>query len=580
MADLDASDMAATLPRPLSLLRRRAGPPPLLLRLSMPIAAGAGDLVDFAAFAGAGAGAEDSMLQALLSSLPEPPASTATRPPWATPPASPTGLTASSGSLLKTINNDVWLTPVLPETPAQSRRNTDEVDAARLPPRRFRIDVHAPLRADRRPHVAVTELVGATWRPADPGGPAVQGVLRHHPHILALCKPSAKSGPPTRMRPPTRLHMRRGPPLAAVLSFTLGADDDSSADCAVRALDVAAMAAAYAPHVHALLAGPVLASPDAPAKPPEPPCRPQRRSDAGVGAPRADSVFGSLPAPRQLRASASVANLRAAFAEHQPRVGLSVTRRRSEVQALITQANAVLGGGGGGGGVARRCSAVEPAGARRCLRPPPPPRASLPLPLMGAPPPPPALAAALSRQLHRLGAARGLQRADESRIPLAPRSTPARHSGPALRSFRPDDDDCAGFLTLRPVHTPDLVPRTIDPRLVERAMTPMLKTASGLRFRSMADLPALAEVSPAAEAPRPSRLSPLHSPEPPEPPTRVGFLARYRNSVRPLPVSAIPLPPATPKPAPPQATLVAPVSKIPTLRKARSLWSLRTPAFS
>ncbi|KAJ2616832.1 hypothetical protein EV177_000859 [Coemansia sp. RSA 1804] len=36
-------------------------------------------------------------------------------------------------------------------------------------------------------------------------------------------------------------------------------------------------------------------------------------------------------------------------------------------------------------------------------------------------------------------------------------------------------DSDSEFLTLRPVHTPDLVPRTIDPRLIERAMTPMLK---------------------------------------------------------------------------------------------------------
>ncbi|KAJ2841979.1 hypothetical protein J3B02_005718 [Coemansia erecta] len=50
--------------------------------------------------------------------------------------------------------------------------------------------------------------------------------------------------------------------------------------------------------------------------------------------------------------------------------------------------------------------------------------------------------------------------------------------------FKPDDE----FLTLRPVHTPDIVPRTIDPSLVERAMTPMLKTNAGILHSSIADM--------------------------------------------------------------------------------------------
>ncbi|KAJ2818368.1 hypothetical protein FBU31_005898, partial [Coemansia sp. 'formosensis'] len=169
-----------------------------------------------------------------------------------------------------------------------------------------------------------------------------------------------------------------------------------------------------------------------------------------------------------------------------------------------------------------------------------------------------------------------------------------------------------GFLTLRPVHTPDLVPRTIDPRLIERAMTPMLKTNVGIQYSSLVDLvrsaatitadddddleslppihlPTLNEVSPAAEMPQ-SRFSPINSPErsPVLAPTggklsKPGFLARYRSakpSTAPLPVSAIPLPPATPvqKPAavpPPQSRALG-LSNIPTLRKARSLWAMRS----
>ncbi|KAJ2702224.1 hypothetical protein FB645_004360 [Coemansia sp. IMI 203386] len=50
--------------------------------------------------------------------------------------------------------------------------------------------------------------------------------------------------------------------------------------------------------------------------------------------------------------------------------------------------------------------------------------------------------------------------------------------------FKPDDE----FLTLRPVHTPDIVPRTIDPSLIERAMTPMLKTNAGILHSSIADM--------------------------------------------------------------------------------------------
>ncbi|KAJ1799138.1 hypothetical protein LPJ59_002037 [Coemansia sp. RSA 2399] len=55
----------------------------------------------------------------------------------------------------------------------------------------------------------------------------------------------------------------------------------------------------------------------------------------------------------------------------------------------------------------------------------------------------------------------------------------AAASASALGNGSSDVENDYEFLTLRPVHTPDLVPCTIDPRLIERAMTPMLKTNIG-----------------------------------------------------------------------------------------------------
>ncbi|KAJ2867046.1 hypothetical protein GGH94_001112 [Coemansia aciculifera] len=206
-------------------------------------------------------------------------------------------------------------------------------------------------------------------------------------------------------------------------------------------------------------------------------------------------------------------------------------------------------------------------------------------------------------------------------------STMRPRARPGVQALFSGNSCDEGFLTLRPVHTPDLVPRTIDPRLIERAMTPMLKTNVGIQYSSLVDLvrsaatinvaepvddddddddvdleclpphlPTLTEVSPAAEMPQ-SRFSPINSPErsPALVPvgsavggsskfTKPSFLARYRSakpSTAPLPVSAIPLPPATPalKTAaplqPPQSRALG-LSNIPTLRKARSLWAMRS----
>ncbi|KAJ2260840.1 hypothetical protein GGI01_002715 [Coemansia sp. RSA 376] len=189
-------------------------------------------------------------------------------------------------------------------------------------------------------------------------------------------------------------------------------------------------------------------------------------------------------------------------------------------------------------------------------------------------------------------------------------------SRPGVQALFSGNSCDEGFLTLRPVHTPDLVPRTIDPRLIERAMTPMLKTNVGIQYSSLVDLvrsaatinavetvdddedidleylpphlPTLTEVSPAAEMPQ-SKFSPINSPERSPALAPVGsngkvakpsFLARYRSaktSTAPLPVSAIPLPPAVQKTSvqPPQSRALG-FSNIPTLRKARSLWTMRS----
>ncbi|KAJ2849374.1 hypothetical protein IWW36_002665 [Coemansia brasiliensis] len=191
-----------------------------------------------------------------------------------------------------------------------------------------------------------------------------------------------------------------------------------------------------------------------------------------------------------------------------------------------------------------------------------------------------------------------------------PRAKGSGRSGPNR------DDE---FLTLRPVHTPDIVPRTIDPRLVERAMTPMLKLnvsskqpapSSSLsqmvqrlsddNCSSMSSLPdAGSRVIVAAAAsedsnPEPrtstntdqvSRMSPLNSPKQSTSARastdsgrrfgRPGFLARRwtKHSTVPVPaVSAIPMPPASTEKSIPKKSVS---SKIPSLRKARSLWSLR-----
>ncbi|KAJ2157416.1 hypothetical protein GGF46_004517 [Coemansia sp. RSA 552] len=208
----------------------------------------------------------------------------------------------------------------------------------------------------------------------------------------------------------------------------------------------------------------------------------------------------------------------------------------------------------------------------------------------------------------------GMSDSDSDESQLFPAPGTERRTPLMLRpsSRRSDIDD--EFLTLRPVHTPDIVPRTIDPRLVERAMTPMLKTNLGLHKKSnlsqqaqqssdsddsdgpvtpthapLSDnacrLSTVLEVSSVAELQPPSRMSPIASPpispdlrsistESARKFVRPGFLARRwtRHSNVPVTPSSIPMPPVPadkPQPKKPSS------SRIPSLRKARSLWSLR-----
>ncbi|KAJ2651048.1 hypothetical protein IWW40_002067 [Coemansia sp. RSA 1250] len=201
--------------------------------------------------------------------------------------------------------------------------------------------------------------------------------------------------------------------------------------------------------------------------------------------------------------------------------------------------------------------------------------------------------------------------ADSSDTLARLRNPGARGSG---RGGANRDDE---FLTLRPVHTPDIVPRTIDPRLVERAMTPMLKLNASAKqpapssslsqmvqqlsddnCSSMASLPdagnsnrviimedSRPEPRTSTNTDQVSHMSPLNSPKQSFGARastdsgrrfgRPGFLARRwtKHSTAPVPaVSAIPMPPPSTEKSPPKKSVS---SKIPSLRKARSLWSLR-----
>ncbi|PIA15517.1 hypothetical protein COEREDRAFT_102779 [Coemansia reversa NRRL 1564] len=202
----------------------------------------------------------------------------------------------------------------------------------------------------------------------------------------------------------------------------------------------------------------------------------------------------------------------------------------------------------------------------------------------------------------------------------APRRRPTGRR-PGLNGLAQEEE----FLTLRPVHTPDIIPCMIDPHLVERAMTPMLKNnigpqnngcgnslaqiikkhqtlensnavdiqnntpqnkaLDGVAADATSRLSTVLEVPPLAEQPA-SHISPLGTPNA-SPMVRSsndsgrkfgrpGFLTRRwtKHSTSPVPVSAIPMPPMPGKSSQLAKETSPQTSRIPSLRKARSLWSI------
>ncbi|KAJ2351799.1 hypothetical protein GGH92_001632 [Coemansia sp. RSA 2673] len=250
------------------------------------------------------------------------------------------------------------------------------------PPRWYKVDVHSlfssPLAAiSGRPRVAITDLSDSS-KPVDPNDPDVQRALRRYPLALALTSRQQKNQPtaatPTRIRVPSQ---RQPSPTAPVLStptlsFTISTD--GTGDRPVRSVDVEAMTAAYLPQVHALLNDPDACSAallvdgapfansnlrtpsesstatltdgfrsEAPKEQPKTAPRSvlrrlPRRSDIGPVAMvplKSDTPSNTFPMPRQqLRASASVMNLRGAYSERSaslplPPTPLSAGARRS-----------------------------------------------------------------------------------------------------------------------------------------------------------------------------------------------------------------------------------------------------------
>ncbi|KAJ1988015.1 hypothetical protein GGI25_005117 [Coemansia spiralis] len=522
----------------------------------------------------------------------------------------------------------------------------------------FRIDVLGAFEpsSGARPKAIVEDLLNGSTNPTS--------ALSGHKSLSRLLLgnkpvPTTQTG----IRQPSTLHRahtvhRRCRP---VVSFQTSGTNMVE-DVPARSVDIERMVAAYLPHVYsefqkqqacptadATTTPPVMEPKQADKTPP--PCLNSTTSSAN----RLSAVEGSgIRPPRRLERLSSTISTVLEPRLFAPRLQpvRPITRRQSEVQALITQANAVLGTG---------LRTADPPRSR--LRPP---RSSLPLTLggsltlsprsslLGSPTRTPtdqgsSLMAALSRQHHRLDSARecsgeisplsltpvrslsfvsnraatGLRAPNScpavqssSRIPMGRRPPSGQlNNMPARASVQPQgmrrlaaagrskslahtDVHHTGrpveeFLTLRPVHTPDLVPRTIDPRLVERAMTPMLKHNMGSLNMAVnrvnrvssesADLGSqmLRHVGALSMAREPSadlesRLSPLNSPEP----RRSFGSGRFtlptslfsRSKKQPLLVSAIPMPPSGSKPMSP---LKAGLSNIPSLSKAKSIWSLK-----
>ncbi|KAJ2904704.1 hypothetical protein GGI21_004256, partial [Coemansia aciculifera] len=311
----------------------------------------------------------------------------------------------------------------------------------------FRVNVFGLLTAaSQDARIEVTEIGDDGERPVDLNDPDVRRALRRYPMVLAMGsrqqKQSTSQTPVTRMRAPKQLKKPLAFSLPA-LSFTVSSMSSTGADRSVRAIDVGAMAAAYLPRVHAMLnesEAPLPTADDRPRTPsqsstatladslrleapteiqqPKPRSllrRPRHRSDIGLTNQKSE-IPSTIP---RLRSSASVMNLRGLYSELSPGrlsggsttasisqiampptparpslIGQPVSRRRSEVQALITQANAVMS--------RSRSPPVDSPSSTL-------PRASFPLysaPSLGGDPSISGLRAALSRQQHRLEPAR------------------------------------------------------------------------------------------------------------------------------------------------------------------------------
>ncbi|KAJ2756770.1 hypothetical protein GGI19_000574 [Coemansia pectinata] len=261
-------------------------------------------------------------------------------------------------------------------------RPEEDVKVPERSTRWYKVDVHSlfssPLAAmSGRPRVAITDLSDSS-KPADPNDPDVQRALRRYPLALALSsrqqKRQSPAVTPTRIRVPSQRQPSPTAPVLSVptLSFTISTDGTS--DRPVRSVDVEAMAAAYLPHVHALLNDPDACSAallvdgapsangslrtpsesstatltdgfhsEAPKEQSKTAPRSllrrlPRRSDIGPMAMiplKSDTPSNTFPMPRQqLRASASVMNLRGAYSERSaslplPPTPLSAGARRS-----------------------------------------------------------------------------------------------------------------------------------------------------------------------------------------------------------------------------------------------------------
>ncbi|KAJ2490185.1 hypothetical protein IWW37_003371 [Coemansia sp. RSA 2050] len=306
---------------------------------------------------------------------------------------------------------------------SSTRRPMEGLGAPERSARWYKVDVHSlfssPLTAlSGQPHVAITDLCNS-GKPADPNDPDVQRALRQYPLTLALCshqqKQQSAATSPTGIRVPSQRNSSPATPVLSTpaLSFTISTDGTS--DRPVRSVDVEAMAAAYLPpRVHASLGNPnannatllvdgvplansALRTPsesststladgfrsEVPKEQPKPAPRTllqrlPRRSDIGPVAMvplKSDTPSGTFPMPRQqLRASASVMNLRGAYSERSgslplPSTPLSAGARRSTLatravpQALFTPAN-------GRHSIIRRNSAMELNASRTQPLPP------------------------------------------------------------------------------------------------------------------------------------------------------------------------------------------------------------------